>query len=126
MKPLNFCKSIQKWKFAVDNNRLINLVLQGKKVATTDIYDKNHSSSINEFSFIINDEGEEVCLIKTKEIHIMPFGQMTWDLAKLEGEFENLEDWKKQHFSLYKNLDSSFNENTYIEFEIFEVVEKYY
>ena len=62
---------LRKWKFGIDNNKLINLVLSNKKQAT---------------SSLCYDDGFSACIVKTLDYRIMKFSEMTIELAKLEGE----------------------------------------
>lgn len=38
---------LKTWKFGIDNDKLVELVLLGKKTATTSLYDKNDISDID-------------------------------------------------------------------------------
>ena len=62
---------------------------------------------------------------KNKKIIITGFKNITWDLAKLEGENNSLEEWRKVHIDYFSKIDSNFNEDTKVIFEIFEVIEKF-
>ena len=66
-----------------------------------------------------------VCFIKTINVIITEFKNITWDLAKLEGENNSLEEWRKVHTDFFSEIDSSFNDDTKVIFEIFEVIEKF-
>ena len=87
-----------RWTFGIDVDRLVNLVLDGKKTATTSLYDLDNI--------------------------VTEFKNITWDLAKLEGENKSLNEWKESHINYFKKLDSNFNENTRVIFEVFEVIKK--
>ena len=66
----------------------------------------------------------DICILKTKKVIITEFTNITWDLAKLEGENNSLEGWRKVHKDYFNKIDSTFNDDTKIIFEIFEVVER--
>lgn len=116
-------KEIERWKFAEKNDLLVNLVLKGKKTATTSIYKKDYKN--HKYSIICYSNGQDACKIKTKKTIKMKFKDMVWNLAKLEGENNNLQDWISQHEKFFKSIDKDFNKDTIIEFEIFELVETY-
>ncbi len=116
-------KNIERWKFGEKNDTLVDLIISGKKTATTSIFNKDNKNDL--YSIICFSNDQDACKIKTEKILKMKFKDMTWDLAKLEGENENLQDWRTQHDKFFKSIDSNFNEDTIIEFEIFKVVEIY-
>jgi len=113
---------MEKWKFGIDNNGLIDLVLSGKKVATCSIYN-GEKTIVGDYSILLNDKNREICKLKTIDIIILKFKDITWDLASLEGEFSNLKEWKESHYNFFKKENNEFNEDVLIEFEKFEVVE---
>lgn len=117
---------LERWKFGIDNNKLINLVLSGKKTATTSLFESNEKLPIiGEESIICYDDGSEACIVKTTDYKIMKFKEMTEEYAKLEGEGDlTLNYWKKVHYDFFKSIDKNFNENNNIVFEIFELVNK--
>lgn len=118
--------NIERWQFGIDNDRLLNLVLSGKKTATSCLYNKNEDiAKVGDLSIITTSNGKDACIIQTEEVIILPFYKMTWELAKLEGENENLEDWFKIHTTFFKTRNKNFNENTLIVFEKFKLVKKF-
>ena len=66
----------------------------------------------------------DVCFIKTNDVIITEFKNITWDLAKLEGEDKLLDEWRVNHQNYFNKIDSNSNENTKVIFEIFEVIKK--
>ena len=71
-------KELKRWCFAVDNDRLVKLVLEGKKTATTSIYNGI------------------------------------------------VDEWREEHYKLFKSLDNNFNDKTKVVIELFEVTKKYW
>ena len=118
--------NMEKWKFGIDNNELISLVLSGKKRATSSLFISDANLPvIGEESIICYDDDTFACMVKTVDYKIMKFNEMTEEYAKLEGEGDlSLCYWKKVHYDFFKSIDSSFNEERKIVFEIFEVVDK--
>ena len=117
---------MEKWKFAIDNDKLIELVLSNKKIATSSLYiEDTKLPIIGEESIICYDNDSFACIVKTIDYKIMKFNEMTEEYAKLEGEGDlSLDYWKNVHCNFFKSIDSSFNEKSKIIFEIFEVVDK--
>ena len=111
------------WRFG-ENDNLVDLVLSGRKTATTYLFvdkpDKVGTKSILTYS-----NGDKACVTKTKQIFVKPFCQIDWSLAKLEGENDSLEQWRAVHRKFFKKIDKNFNENTLVVFEIFEVVKTF-
>ena len=113
-------KELETWHFGMDNDRLVNLVLEGKKTATCCLYDENDTSYVGEESILVFEDGTKACITKTKEIIITEFKNITEELALLEGE-GNFENWRQVHIDYFKKINPNFNEDTKILFEIFEV-----
>ena len=113
---------MKNWSFGMDNDNLVNLVLAGKKIATTCLYNEENIPTIGEESIIHFDNEKDACIVKTKEYHVMKFKDMTEDLAKLEGEGDlSLDYWRNVHTEFFKSFYKEFNDETEIIFEIFEV-----
>ena len=112
------------WTFGIDVARLVNLVLDGKKTATTSLYELDNVSKVGDISILTDFKDNNVCFIKTINVIITEFKNITWDLAKLDGEDKSLNEWKENHMNFFKKIDPSFNENTKVIFEVFEVIKK--
>lgn len=113
-----------RWTFEIDVDRLVNLVLDGKKTATTSLYDLDNISEVGDISILTDTKDNNVCFIKTSNVIVTELKNITWDLAKLEGENKSLNEWKESHTNYFKKLDPNFNENTRVIFEVFEVIKK--
>ena len=117
------------WKFGTNNDYLVNLVLKGEKTATTSLYkeyiDLNEElPKININQVLLFDNGDEACITRNKKVIITEFKNITDNLAYLEGEGDkSLDYYKKEHTKIFKKIDSNFNEDSLVVFEIFEVVE---
>lgn len=121
----NNLNSINRWTFGIDADKLVKLVLDGKKTATTSLYEIDNISKIGDISILTDSKDNSVCIRKTKEVFVTEFKNITWDLAKLEGENETLEEWRKVHKDYFSKINSNFNDDTKVIFEIFEVIEKF-
>lgn len=115
---------LKRWTFGINANQLVELVLEGKKTATTYLYEDDEKYKENDISILTDINGNDVCLIQTKKIIITIFKNITWDLAILEGENNSLDDWRKEHYNFFKKINPDFNKDTKVVFEIFEVIEK--
>lgn len=113
---------MKKWKFGINNDYLVDLVLSGKKRATTSLYDSANFSTVGEVSILTFSDGSIACITKTSRVVVTEFKNITWDLAKLEGENNSIDEWKEEHIEFFKSIDNNFNENTKVVFEVFEVV----
>ena len=110
------------WKFGINNDYLVDLVLSGKKRATTSLYDSANFSTVGEVSILTFSDDSIACITKTSRVVVTEFKNITWDLAKLEGENNSIDEWKEEHIEFFKSIDNNFNENTKVVFEVFEVV----
>lgn len=112
---------IKKWSFGIDNDKLIELVLQGKKTATTSNYNINDLPIIGEQSIIKYDNGKDACIIETIDYKILKFRDIDAALSNLEGEGAH-ESWKRNHIKFFKKYDDNFNDDTLVVFETFRLV----
>lgn len=67
-------------------------------------------------------DGSIACITKTSRVVVTEFKNITWDLAKLEGENNSIDEWKEEHIEFFKFIDNNFNKNTKVVFEVFDVV----
>ena len=121
----------ERWKFGTDNDKLVKLVLKGEKRATTSLYseylnDNEELPKIGDRSIILFDDGTDACLIEDVEVIITEFKNITSELALLEGEEDkSLDYYRKEHIRIFKNIDSSFDDDSKVVFEVFKVIKKY-
>lgn len=88
------------------------------------MYEYDSLPTVGELSILTDSNNNDICILKTKKVIITEFTNITWDLAKLEGENNSLKEWRKVHKDYFNKIDSTFNDDTKIIFEIFEVVER--
>lgn len=112
---------LKTWHFGIDNDKLVNLVLLGKKTATTSIYDGN-VDEVGTESILIYANEKYACVTRMVKNIITEFKNVDWSIAKLEGENNSLEEWRKVHIEFFKSIDNNFSEDTKVVVEIFEVV----
>lgn len=121
----NNLNSINRWAFGIDADKLVKLVLDGKKTATTSLYEFDSLPTVGDVSILTDSNNNDMCILKTKKVIVTEFKNITWDIAKLEGENKSLEEWRKVHKDFFSKIDSSFNDDTEVIFEIFEVIERF-
>ncbi|MBM7833292.1 ASCH domain-containing protein [Clostridium sardiniense] len=114
-------------------NELLELVLEGKKKATSSSlisYQKEEirSPQVGNLSIVTDWKGNPKCVIETKDISIIPFKDITYDICKREGEDECLETWRDGHIRFFKEegkeIGYEFTEELLVVFEDFEVLYK--
>lgn len=114
-----------------DANALLNLVLKGQKKATcSSLYCYQNKADMlprtGDYSIVTDWAGTPKCIIKTTKVTVLPFGDITFDLAKREGEDNNLESWRTHHVNFFtqdsQKRGYTFNWNMPVVFEDFKVV----
>ena len=109
-------------------DELLALVLSGKKTATVSVvFESDQKPNVGDLSLVLDGRGNPACVIKTVHLETVKFCDLTWDMVKLEGEDETFEQWKAGNIR-YWTRDAArrgytFNDQTPITFERFEVVE---
>ncbi|MCI6692400.1 MAG: ASCH domain-containing protein [Clostridium sp.] len=112
-------------------NKLLKLVLEGKKKATSssfEAYEKEGSNlpKIGDLSIVTDWDGNPRCIIETKNITIIPFKDITYDICSREGEDDSLESWREGHIRFFSNegkeIGYEFTEDMLVVFEDFEVI----
>ena len=109
-------------------DELLALVLSGKKTATVSvILESDQKPNVGDLLLVLDGRGNPACVIKTVHLETVKFCDLTWDMVKLEGEDETFEQWKAGNIR-YWTRDAArrgytFNDQTPITFERFEVVE---
>lgn len=113
---------LPEWQFGIDNDKLVELVLEGKKTATTSL-DIANVSKPGERSILTFENEKKACILETKKVIITKFKDITPEMAFLEGEGNRtLEYYKKAHMNYFKTINPNFNNETEVRFEIFEVI----
>ena len=104
------------WDFGYDkkiSQKLIKLVLSGKKTATVGLFMKREKlPEAGNFGIIINHNKKPSCIIEYTKVEVKPFNEVDFDFVKSEGEgFKNINDWRIKHRSFfnlwYKNIFSN-------------------
>ena len=123
-------QNLEVWHFGKNKrqaNKLFKLVLSGKKVATSYLYDKDEELPAESYSILTNWDKDEQLLIKTTDVEVMPFNKATKQHAHNEGEgTKTLRYWRKIHKKFFTEeltkKQQSFSEDRLIVCETFCVV----
>lgn len=77
--------------------------------------------------YVVTDVNDNpVCIVQNKNISVMAFKDVTWDIAQKEGEYSNIEQWRQAHIEFFEDeaalMGYEFSEDMPLLFEEFEVV----
>jgi len=120
------------WAFGDDPDALADLVVQGKKTATSSAYalyeiEKESLPMVGEYSIILDSKENAVCIIQTTKVIIIPFDEVSDEHAYKEGEGDrSLEYWREVHKTFFADCLSKvgieFKYNMKVVCEEFKVV----
>ena len=126
---------LEHWHFELTEsacNHLLDLVLAGRKRATSSSMlsyrmEGEEIPKAGDLSVITDWDGVPRCVVMTTAVRVMRYGDITFDIAKLEGEDDSLESWRRNHERFFreegKELGYTFSEDLKVVFEEFEVIE---
>lgn len=113
------------------SNELLALVLSGKKTAfftswPTYAIDKEPLPVSGELYVVLDRQQTPRCVIETQSVEIVPFNEVTWSMAQLEGEDEDLGQWKERKREYLEDeghiLGFDFSEDMKLVFQTFKVI----
>lgn len=114
-------------------NELLSLVLTGKKTAFFSTFasfsiDEQILPVSGELYLILDKNEKPCCVIELESVQIVPYNEVTWEMAKLEGEDANLASWKEKHDEYLTEeasiLGFNFTPDIKLVFQKFRVVYK--
>lgn len=114
-----------------DKAALLSLVLSGKKTVMFNAFeaysiDREPLPLSGEYSVVLDYNGEPSCIIRTENVAVLPFADVSWELASREGEDENLEAWRERKRQAFEEegdiMGYEFSDNMRVVAEIFSVV----
>lgn len=112
---------MKRWGF--QDEYLLELILSGKKRATSSIYNLDKESLVGEEN-IITFNGKDICKIRIIDVKIFKFKEAKQEDVVKEGEGD-LDEWRKIHIDFFLMYYPDFDEDYLIEFIEFEVLEVY-
>lgn len=125
-------KKYEVWSYGVVPDKLGYLTFTGTKRATASGYDLYAASNeplpqAGDLSVILDSAGEAICIIKTTQVEVVPFNEVSAEFAYKEGEGDrSLAYWRAVHeeFFLADFARSGlvFTESSLVVCEEFEVV----
>ena len=108
------------------SGRLILLVRQGRKVATTGAYrDFDDGEPLPEpgrADIVLDWSGDPALVIRTLEVRRCTFSEVTEEMALAEGENDSLEGWREDHRRFFART-GGFSPDMEIVWERFALVE---
>lgn len=117
-----------------DANRLVKLVKNGDKNGTASskkLLEKSGEKipEVGDISIITNWCGKAECIIKTIDLDIVPFKEVSKEFAKIEGEADrSLKYWREVHKRYFtqefKKIGEDFNEEILVICEKFKLLYK--
>lgn len=111
-------------------NELLRLVMRGKKRATSSSLwgyeiEGDKLPVKGQYSIVTDWDGMPRCVIKTTAVTVLPFKDVTFELAVKEGEDASLEEWRNSHVSFFteegKELGYEFSWDMPVIFEEFRL-----
>lgn len=120
------------WAFGASPDKLLDLVLQGKKVATASAYrlyelEKEPSPVVGGYSVLLDSRGDAKCIIETTVLNQVPFNEVSAEFAAKEGEGDlSLQYWREVHQEFFtdclQEIGEVFTEDMIVVCEEFRLV----
>lgn len=114
-------------------DELLTLVLADKKTAffsswATYAIDQEPLPVTGELYIVIDRANNPRCIIEIESVAVLPFNEVTWEMAKQEGEDENLEAWREKEQEYLEDeaavLGFEFTPDMKLVFQTFRVIYK--
>ncbi len=129
--PWGEAVSPQAWSFGSDPetaDELLDLVLTGEKRATTGLHQEYVDEDeplpqIGDLSILLDGASEPKALIRTEEVQIVPFSEVTEEQAAAEGEGDRtLDSWRQAHREFWSDQGAGFGDDSLVVWERFKVL----
>ena len=114
-------------------NEKLALILGGQKTAffaswPTFSIDMEPLPVSGELYIVVDRSNAPRCIIELESIEVVPFNEVTWEMAKQEGEDENLEQWREKKKGYLEDegavLGFEFTPDIKVVFQTFKMVYK--
>ena len=112
-------------------DELMALVIAGKKTAfftswATYAMDQEPLPISGELYIVVDRAEKPQCVIEIDSVAVLPFNEITWEMAKQEGEDQNLGEWKEKKQEYLEDegaiLGFEFTPDIKLVFQTFKVV----
>lgn len=112
-------------------DEMIALVLGNKKTAfftswATYAIDQEPLPVSGELYVVLDRANTPRCIIETESVNIIPFNEVTWNMAQQEGEDENIEQWRERKREYLEDegavLGFEFTPDIKLVFQTFKVI----
>lgn len=98
------------------------LVRDGPKRATAGLVDEP-PPEVGDLSVILDGAGDPICVIRTTDVEVRPFGEVDERFAWDEGEGDrSLAYWRREHLRFFAGLGTPVGEDTPVVLERFELL----
>lgn len=113
--------------------QLSALILGGKKTGSFTALDSfiidNEPLPKAGSNYVVADWNEvPLCIIQTTKVTILPYNQITWEMAEKEGEEDSFESWKESHNEFFEYdaeiMGYEFKPDMPVVFEEFKLIYK--
>ena len=125
--------SVNAWQFGFDSDGLAQLVIEGKKTATTSnyaLYDlENEPLPIcGQYSVVLNSRDAPMAIIKSVDVQVLPMNEVSEEYAISEGEGDlSYEYWWNAHKEFFskelEELGRVFTDDMLVVCERFELID---
>lgn len=128
--PVVYLNDLEVWHLGTnkkETNKLFWLVQQGRKIATSYLYNETQKLAKNSYSILTDWDKNNFLLIFTTNIQVVPFNKVTKQHARNEGEgTRTLHYWRNKHrkmfFKQLSKTEQKFSDETLIVCETFRIV----
>lgn len=113
------------------SSELIALVLSGRKTAlftplANFLIDQAPLPLCGEEYIVVDNNDKPQCIIEIDSVEIVPFNEVTWEMADLEGESQNLGEWKEKETEYLEEeahfMGFDFTPDLKLVFQTFKVI----
>ncbi len=114
-------------------DELTALVVAQKKTAFFSSYatfaiDSEPLPVSGELYIVVDRSNKPVCVIELDQVQVIPFNEVTWEMAAQEGEDENLEQWRQKQTEYLQDegavLGFEFTPDIKMVYQSFKVIYK--
>lgn len=115
------------------NAELNSIVLAGQKTAffttlATFTIDEEPLPVSGELYILVDNQNKPLCVLEMESVNIIPFNEVTWDMAQKEGECSTFGEWKEKMQEYIEDeghvLGFDYSEDIKLVFQTFKVIYK--